>query len=72
MKWEGLGWRGSMAEKSAQTVYVLGDVVFLPNYHSAGLFVSPGGLVWTTKQVQETGATESFRMLWTRSYNQGE
>jgi hypothetical protein len=72
MKWTGIGWSGSMAEKFAQKVFVLNDIIFVPHYLNQGIFVSPGGKQWIAAQLKEMGATESIRMLWKRPYYQGE
>jgi hypothetical protein len=72
MKWQGLGWRGSMAEKFKQPVMVLRGITYLPHYTQQGLFVGPGGLIHSEQSLLMQGAIWSVGLLLARPYNNKE
>ncbi len=58
---------GAVAERKAQKCLRLGALLFVPSYSNPGIFVAPGGIVFTKHSLQDKGAEVVVDYLWQRS-----
>ena len=57
-----------------QEVYTLGQIMYVPDYRTAGLFVGPGESItkprpYTAIELKAAGAVKSYAFLWPRNLN---
>jgi hypothetical protein len=70
---------GTIAKRTAQTCYVIGDIVFLPHYTMPDHFVFPGldcrtmsryelgKVLFKPEELESMGATKTLSHLWSRT-----
>ena len=55
-----------MCEKKEHKCYVLRDLLYVPSYNEAGVFVGLTSKKYEENQLIRAGAEEKFESLWTR------
>jgi hypothetical protein len=57
----------SKPQKQQRKVYVLGNIMFVPDYYEDHKFRAPGGAVYTEKHLFDRNAMVQYYPLWDRT-----